>query len=195
MQDSFVDIINDEDILLKRLQKGDKEIYRILFDTYFRLLCLYATSLIRDRAQAEDIVQNVFLNLWIKKDTLEVKTSIKSYLYKSVYNLFINEYRRAQRNESILDTLHHEVLEQSIHDEEYSIQRKLEWINKEIDLLPPKSKEIFVLNKRRGLSYEEIAQMLDISKNTVDSHISRTLKRLRLKVPKALILLILTIMR
>ena len=162
----------------------------LLFENYYKVLILYATSLTKNEPKAEDLVQNVFVNLWTKRDTLEIRSSIKSYLYKSVYNLFINDYRKELRNDNVLDKIHYEVLQQSIEEEEHSIKSKLDWVNKEINALPPKSKEIFVMNKRRGLTYKEISKILDISENTVESHISRALNRIRNNIPKAFFILI-----
>lgn len=185
MHGEFDQIIYDEDVMLDKIREGDKQTYRLLFENYYKVLILYATSLTKNEPKAEDLVQNVFINLWTKRDTLEIRSSINSYLYKSVYNLFINDYRKELRNDNVLDKIHYEVLQQTIEEEENSIKSKLDWVNKEIDSLPPKSKEIFVMNKRRGLSYKEIASILDISENTVDSHISRALKQIRKNIPKS----------
>tara|TARA_R110000751_G_scaffold70813_1_gene143445 strand:- start:1362 stop:1967 length:606 start_codon:yes stop_codon:yes gene_type:complete len=190
MHGEFNQIIYDEDVMLDKIREGDKQIYRLLFENYYKVLILYATSLTKNEPKAEDLVQNVFIKLWTKRDTLEIRSSIKSYLYKSVYNLFINDYRKELRNENVLDKIHYEVLQQSIEEEEHSIKSKLDWVNKEIDSLPPKSKEIFVMNKRRGLTYKEISKILDISENTVESHISRALKRIRQNIPKSLLFLL-----
>ena len=190
MHGEFNQIIYDEDVMLDKIREGDKQTYRLLFENYYKVLILYATSLTKNEPKAEDLVQNVFVNLWTKRDTLEIRSSIKSYLYKSVYNLFINDYRKELRNENVLDKIHYEVLQQSIEEEEHSIKSKLDWVNKEIDSLPPKSKEIFVMNKRRGLTYKEISKILDISENTVESHISRALKRIRQNIPKSLLFLL-----
>ena len=190
MHEEFDQIIYDDDVMLDKIREGDKQTYRLLFENYYKVLILYATSLTKNEPKAEDLVQNVFINLWTKRDTLEIRSSIKSYLYKSVYNLFINDYRKELRNDNVLDKIHYEVLQQSIEEEEHSIKSKLDWINKEINALPPKSKEIFVMNKRRGLTYKEISKILDISENTVESHISRALKRIRQNIPKSLLFLL-----
>lgn len=190
MHEEFDQIIYDDDVMLDKIREGDKQTYRLLFENYYKVLILYATSLTKNEPKAEDLVQNVFINLWTKRDTLEIRSSIKSYLYKSVYNLFINDYRKELRNDNVLDKIHYEVLQQSIEEEEHSIKSKLDWVNKEINALPPKSKEIFVMNKRRGLTYKEISKILDISENTVESHISRALKRIRQNIPKSLLFLL-----
>jgi len=185
-------IIYDEDVVLDKIRVGDKQTFRLLFENYYKVLILYATSLTKNETKAEDLVQNAYINLWTKRDTLEIRSSIKSYLYKSVYNLFINDYRKELRNDTVLEKIHYDVLQQSIQEEEHSIKRKLEWINKEINALPPKSKEIFVMNKKRGLTYKEISKILDISENTVESHISRALKRIRKNIPKSLLILLIS---
>ena len=190
MHGEFDQIIYDEDVMLDKIRKGDKQTYRLLFENFYKVLVLYAMSLTKNEPKAEDLVQNAFINLWIKRDTLEIRSSIKSYLYKSVHNLFINEYRKALRNDDVLDKIQYDVLQQSIEEEEYALKRKLEWVNKEIDLLPPKSKEIFIMNKKRGLTYKEIAKILNISENTVESHISRALNRIRNNIPKAFFIFI-----
>lgn len=190
MHEELDQMIYDDDVMLDKIREGDKQTYRLLFENYYKVLILYATSLTKNEPKAEDLVQNVFINLWTKRDTLEIRSSIKSYLYKSVYNLFINDYRKELRNDNVLDKIHYEVLQQSIDEEEHSIKSKLDWVNKEINALPPKSKEIFVMNKRRGLTYKEISKILDISENTVESHISRALKRIRQNIPKSLLFLL-----
>ena len=180
----FGDLFYEEDVILKKIQEGDRETYRLLFKDYYKVLCLYATSLTRNESNAEDIVQNVFLNLWAKREKLQIQSSLKSYLFKSTHNIFINDYRRKRLERHILDEIHLEVLQKSIEEEEDNLKKRLDWINMQIESLPPKSREIFVMNKRRGLSYKEIAEMLGISENTVESHIGRALKRIRNSVSK-----------
>lgn len=177
-------IVYDEDIIIEKLREGDKDTYRFLFSTYYKILCLYATSLTKNKYEAEDIVQNVFLKIWAKHDQLVVRTSLKSYLYKATYNVFINEYRKMKREETFLDQICQDVLEKSLEEEENSLDRKINWINQQIDGLPKKSKEIFIMNKKRGFSYKEIARSLNISENTVESHICRALKRIRSNIPQ-----------
>lgn len=190
MRGEFDQIIYDEEAILDGIRNGNKEVYRHIFENYFKVLVLYAISLTNDKLRAEDLVQNVLLSLWLKREGIKIQSSLKSYLYKSIHNLFINEYRREERKSTILEQIHYEVLQQSIEEEELYMQMRLEWINKEIELLPPKSKEIFVMNKKRGLSYKEISNILGISENTVESHIGRAMKRIRKNVPKKLLILI-----
>ena len=176
-----------DSIVLKKIAEGDRQAFRFLFEMHYRSLCLYATQYTKNASKAEDIVQNVFMNLWAKRDRLKIQTSLKNYLFKSVYNTYINDYRKTQRREDLLDKLYYEALQKSIEDEEEHIQKRLEWLNREIEALPSKCREIFILNKRRGLTCKEISQMLDISELTVESHIGRALKRIRKHVPEFMV--------
>lgn len=171
----------NEKIILKKLREGDKKAYRYLFETYYKLLYFYAKSLTKNKSGSEDIVQNVFLKLWLNRESVHIKTSLKNYLYRSVYNVFVDEYKMRLRKDGLLQEIHAEILQKAITEEEDRILERMKWINKEIESLPPKAKEIFTMNKRRGLSYKEIAKMFDISEKTVESHIARVLKRLRIR--------------
>lgn len=171
----------NERIILKKLREGDKKAYQYLFETYYKLLYFYAKSLTKNKTGSKDIVQNVFLKVWLNRENIHIKTSLKNYLYRSVYNVFIDEHKMRPRKVGLLQEIHGEILQKSIIEEEDRILERMQWINKEIELLPPKAKEIFTMNKRRGLSYKEIAKMLDISEKTVESHIGRVLKRLRIR--------------
>ena len=87
------DYLNNK-TLVEHLKKGNEGEYIFLIDTYHKKLCVYAKSLCRDVYLAEDIVQNVFENVWKKRKGLKEMYSVKSYLYKSVYNEFIDQYRK-----------------------------------------------------------------------------------------------------
>lgn len=173
------DFVTNKKKLIKELRNGNEKAYEYLYLTYYKVLCLYASSLTKNHAQSEDIVQNTLLKIWTNRKNLQIHGSLKNYLYKSIYNLFINEYTKKKREESILEKLQFSVLQDSIKEEEENIRAKTRRIYAEIDRLPPKSKKIFVLNKLQGFRYKEISEILGISENTVESHISRALKRIR----------------
>ena len=177
-------LIPNEKDLINELQNGNKKAYHILFETYYKLLFLYANSLTKNKYKSEDIVQNVFLKLWVNRENILITTSLKNYLYKSVYNIFVTDYQRNQKELNILQEIHGEVLQKLAKEEDEKINDRLRWIENEIQSLPKKAREIFIMNKKRGLTYKEIARILDISENTVESHIGRALKRLRVKAAK-----------
>ena len=85
--------LNSEE-LIKQLKKGDEKAYTYLIDLYYESLCDYARNLSRDHYLSEDIVQNVFIKIWDKRAILKTNFIIKKYLYKAVFNEFINQYRK-----------------------------------------------------------------------------------------------------
>ena len=86
----------DNASLILSLKEGNRKAFSYLIDTFHHDLCVYANSLINNNIQAEDVVQNVFIRLWEKRNNLNEHFSLKSFLYKSVYNEFIDQYRKTQ---------------------------------------------------------------------------------------------------
>lgn len=170
---------NDNDILIESLKNGDEKAYNYLIDTYHNKLCVYANSLVKNVYSAEDIVQNVFIKVWEQRTRLKTNHAIKSFLYKLVYNEFIDLYRKNQSlfslEKSYYDALNSIVLE----DDSESLQRVINVVDKEIQNLPPKCKEVFILSKKEGLTNIEIAEHLDVSIKTVEAQITKAFSILR----------------
>ena len=176
-----VDYINNK-ILVGHLKKGNEDAFAYLMDTYHKKLCVYAKSLCRDIYLAEDIVQNVFENIWKKRKGLKEVYSVKSYLYKSVYNEFINQYRK-KTSLLVLEKEYIDILNTIIEDYDTSdFTRLIALVKQEIDVLPPKCKEIFIMGKQEGLTYIEIAEHLNISFRTVENQMSKAFAIIRKKV-------------
>ncbi|MDA6069528.1 RNA polymerase sigma-70 factor [Flavobacterium sp. AC] len=167
------DLYSDNTILLQSLKEGNEKAYSYLMDVYYHKLCLYADSLIRNIFAAEDIVQNVFLRLWIQRENLKIDQSFKSFLYKSVYNEFIDQYRKNQLL-TTLEKRYFETLNAFVwEDNSDNFEQMLFVINKEIEKLPPKCKEIFILSKKEGLTNNEIADYLKITVKAVEAQITK----------------------
>ena len=168
--------------LIKRLKNGDEAAYAYLVDTHHHGLCTFANSLVNDSFQAQDIVQNVFLALWKKRNSLPEDFNIKSFLSRSVYNEFIDQYRK---NQSLLalEKKYVDALNLVVEDEDpQAIARLMNIVKKEIVTLPPKCREVFVLSRQEGLTNIEISKYLKISTKTVEGHITRAFTILRKKV-------------
>ncbi len=172
---------SNHNILTRELKKGNHESFTYLVDTYHQSLCSYANTLTGDKRAAEDIVQNVFLRFWKKRDRMNIESSIKSFLYRSVYNEFIDDYRKSQ---SFLkfEKIHIEYLNQITTDEDMENTVQLIKVVKTlIEELPPKCKEVFALSKREGLTNVEISEHLGLSLKGVEAQITRGFKILRKK--------------
>lgn len=173
------DDYNDNNILIESLRNGDEKAYTYLIDSYHHKLCVYANSLAKNIYSAEDIVQNVFIKVWEQRARLKSDHAIKSFLYKLVYNEFIDLYRKNQSLFSLEKTYHDALNSVVLEDESESFQRILKVVNKEIESLPPKCKEVFILSKKEGLTNIEIAEHLDVSIKTVEAQITKAFSILR----------------
>jgi RNA polymerase sigma-70 factor (ECF subfamily) len=168
----------DED-LINALKKGDTKAYTHLVNHYHHKLCVYAYSLTKDHNLSEDIVQNVFMSIWNKKSNLREDLVLKSYLYKSVYNEFVDQYRK-QKPVLSLEKKHIDVLSEIIEEEDgNSMEKLIKLVKKEIENLPPKCKQTFLLSKQDGLTNIEIAEYLDVSLKSVEAHITKAFSILR----------------
>jgi len=175
-------LFNNQKDFIKHLKKGDDFAYSHLLDLHYKKLCDYATSLARDDFKSEDIVQNVIVRMWNKREKLNADISIKNYLYKSVYNEFIDQYRK-DLSISILERKYIEGIDYFIENEDESkTKRLIEIVTKEIKQLPKKCKETFLLSKKSGLSYKEIADFQNLSLNTVENQMTKALSILRKKL-------------
>lgn len=170
---------DNNEFLIEALKKGDDKAYTYLVDVYHHKLCVYANSLIKNVYVAEDIVQNVFMKIWEQRSRLKSNLSLKSFLYNSVYNEFIDQYRK---NQSLfnLEKMYFDALNAAVIEEDpETIDRIISFINEEIKNLPPKCKEVFILSKKEGLTNIEIAEHLDVSIKTVEAQMTKAFSILR----------------
>ncbi len=170
-------------LFVEKLKKGDYNAYTLLMNNYYKNLCGYANLFTKDPSKSEDIVQNVFVKLWIYRKKIDPNIPIKRYLHKSVYNEFIDQYRK---NKSVisLEEKHLKAINTIIDDNSFDIEKLMTRVNNEIEKLPEKCKKVFILNKKEGLTHDEIAEYLQISKKTVEGHITRAFKILNQKLGK-----------
>lgn len=175
---------SNNDFLKNALANGEKEAFQYLMEKFFKKLCAYAFSLCHDKLQAEDIVQNVFLKLWKNKERITKVKRLSSFLYRSVYNEFIDQYRQT-KEVMTLEKKHIETLSLILENEsDEDLDKLIEIVNKEIEHLPPQCKKTFLLSKKEGLTNFEIADYLDISIKSVEAHITKAYKILRDKISK-----------
>lgn len=170
---------SDNTVLIDNLIKGNEKAYAFLINTYHEKLFVYAMSLTNDRDMAQDIVQNVFVKTWTFREKLKSNFPIQSFLYKTAYNEFINQYHKNQ-SVSILEKTYAEALQEVIENTEESfLTNKIELVNKEIEKLPAKCKQVFLLSRKEGLTNIEIAEYLSISIKSVEGHITKAFSIIR----------------
>ncbi|AXP82046.1 ECF RNA polymerase sigma factor SigW [Mariniflexile rhizosphaerae] len=175
-------MFSSQEKFIAHLKKGDSTAYSYLVELYYKKLCDYASNLARDNFKSEDIVQNVIVRMWQNRKNLNHNVSIKNYLYKSVYNEFVDQYRK----DIAVTTLEKKYVQGldfvfEAQDEEET-KRLITLIEREIEQLPQKCKETFLLNKKEGLTYIEIAEFNKVSVNTVEKQMGKALFILRKKM-------------
>lgn len=168
-------------ILIEHLKKGNEDAFAYLMDTYYKKLCVYAKSLCRDVYLSEDIVQNVFENIWKNRSSLKETHSVKSYFYKSVYNEFINQYRK-KASLLAIEKEYVNALNSILEENSDDLSKLISLVKQAIEELPPKCKGIFIMGKQEGLTYVEIAEHLNISFRTVENQMSKAFAIIRKKV-------------
>ncbi|MDH6304666.1 MULTISPECIES: RNA polymerase sigma-70 factor [unclassified Parabacteroides] len=146
------------------------------FKDFYQPLCLFALRYTDQVDDAEDVVQQTFADIWDKRTTIGQINNLKAYLYRSVRNRSLSLSVK-QQDHQIIDTLP-DVEDTSLDEQIHCAERDARLWN-EIDRLPPERKKIFLLSKRDGLKYKEIAEELNISVKTVENQIGKALKSLK----------------
>jgi RNA polymerase sigma-70 factor (ECF subfamily) len=149
-----------------------------LFKSQYRLLCNISNNIVKNERAAEDIVQEVFIKLWQKREELKIHTNLMGYLYKATVNSSI-DYIKNNKNVIPLRQVNY-YQETDENAEKRVMQKELsKSIDKALKNLPPKCKAIFVLSRYEGMKYKEIAQHLGISVKTVENQMGIALEKLR----------------
>jgi len=177
----------------ERIRRGDERVFGKLYRTFYTPLCSIANRIINDRQAAEEIVQDVFSKMWSDRHTIEIHTSLNSYLFRSVKNHAINELKRRQTTRaSLIHTASHELWDTLVDTSEshdFIIEHMIsEDMQKEVSVaiesLPRQCRQVFQLSRVDYKSNDEIASMLSISKNTVKSHLLNAIKKVSLVIRK-----------
>ncbi|QEC43637.1 RNA polymerase sigma-70 factor [Pseudobacter ginsenosidimutans] len=168
-------------LLLNSIQhQNDQKAFKQLYQLFFFKLYQFAYSYTRSKESSEELVNDVFLNIWQKRDTLDSIQNINLYLYVSVKNASLNYLRRNSLPVPVsVDDLHADHFQITADPESALISRELQGqVAAAIEQLPSRCKLIFKLVKQDGLSYKEVADLLGISTKTVDSQLCLALKKL-----------------
>ena len=152
--------------LIEAIRKDDYVSYNKLFERYYGRLCQYVYSLLMDKNDTEDVVQELFLNIWKNRERIEIKENVGGYLYKMAKHLALNHLRSKVYQLSYEDN--------RVESEEFRIA-----LYGCIDHLPDRCKEVLLLHRIKGLKQKEISEKLDISVKTIKNQIWTSLQKLR----------------
>jgi RNA polymerase sigma-70 factor (ECF subfamily) len=170
--------LNDSGIAA-RIRAGDESAFSKLFETYAETLLDFAFGFVGDENLSEDIIQEVFINVWRNRDRIKPELSLKAYLYKAVRNQALKVLRHDKVERGATGYLQSLYYSTDNPDEEYHQVELTILLERTIQDLPERCRTVFLMSKFDGLSYQEIAKVLDISVNTVKTQMGRAFTAIR----------------
>ncbi len=174
----------NEKIWLKALKRGDKKAYTYIYEGYYNKLCAYLYSLSDNGKLSEDIVQDVMLKLWVKRRKVNIHTSLNAFLYRAVHNAYMDRCRKNVRRRILIEELWLEAVMEVENSNKNLKERHLIALQKIINALPQKRREIFILSKLKNYKYREIAKIQGISERTVEGQIRKAMITVRSEFEK-----------
>ncbi|WP_442587072.1 RNA polymerase sigma factor [Pedobacter sp. AW31-3R] len=169
-----------DSVLLAQLRDGDEKAFVLVYDKNYRKIYQFANSLLKNKEQSEEILQETFLNVWINRERLDIHLPIEPLLFTICKRLVLDAFRKATSTSKHLAHLFQMMADEDNGTEENIIFSDLmRFTESVIAELPKQQQTVFRLNKFEGRSYEEIGQQLNISKNTVKNHLIVAVKSLK----------------
>lgn len=182
-------LYDNEQQLLSSLSRGNEEVLTIIYRKYWDRLFLSAYNVLKDKEACEDIVQEIFIQLWQKKEQLVIKTSLEAYLVSATRYQVFHLIKKCSKRKELFENLE-ERFSTDCADVLLYVKDTQKTIDVVIDNLPEKCKNIYKLSRESHLSYKQIAKQLQISTKTVENQLTIALKRLRHALGNLILLLI-----
>lgn len=166
-------------IAVKKLKNGDVKAFDELFSKYSQKLYNFSLKYLKSAEEAEEVIQEVFLYIWEKREGLKPDNSFNAYLFTIAHNIIKKHFNKKTRDNAFKDELIYELLKQDNNlDQIIDYKFLLEKVESLIDGLPPRRKEIFIKRKYLGLPIKQIADELSISANTVENQLATAQKQI-----------------
>ncbi|RAV28425.1 RNA polymerase sigma factor [Sinomicrobium soli] len=170
---------NTDKLLVLKLREGNEQAFRKLFDLYRQDVYAYSLSILKSPPHAEEIVQEVFLRVWLKREGLNPELSLKSYIFTITRNLTLNLLTKMANNKKLLEAIFYKSQAGETMDREFS-EQDYAWLeSRAMEKLPPRCRLVFQMSRNQGKSYEEIAREMGISVNTVKYQMSKAMGIIR----------------
>ncbi len=180
-----------ESDLLQALRNGDRAAFTRIYDRFWQKLYSVAYNYTRRRETAQEVVQEVFVRVWLKRETLEIRESLEKYLYAAVkfqiYNAF-DKQRSASRYAEF--ALHHLPVVEETTEQQLTFDETLALLEQQVAAFPETTRRVFVLSRFEGWPVARIAENLRISPKAVEYHITKALRVMRSKLAETVALLV-----
>jgi RNA polymerase sigma-70 factor (family 1) len=171
-----------DDELFLLLKERNHRAYAMIYERYWGMLFRYARRILQNDEESRDVVQDVFVMLWSKAETLEIQVSLSCFLYASTRNSILKLFQRGKVKANYLSSLEKFIEQNDTADHLVRNRELARRIEQEVAMLPPKMRAVFELSRRSHLSHREIATRMEISDKTVKKQMANALKILRLRL-------------
>jgi RNA polymerase sigma-70 factor (family 1) len=179
---SYYQTLSDQE-LTALLHEGDEKAFTEIYERYHSLLYIYAHKKLSNKQEAQDIIHEVLITLWSRRFDFSMQTSLPSYLFSAVRNKALDLFSHKKVEAKYLASLQNFIADSGIQTDFLIRENDLKTlIEKEIQALPPRMKEVFQLSRKEKLSHKEIANLMDISEQTVSTQIKKALRILRVRL-------------
>jgi RNA polymerase sigma-70 factor (ECF subfamily) len=174
---------SEDAAVLHALKNGDERALQTVFSAYYSGMCTVARRIVFAPDVAEELVQDVFFKLWKKRESLQID-SLKTYLYRAARNTALNHTRRQrlERAHAEKEGLKGEPTAVEATDDATVAKEVAVAVQRAVDRLPGRCREVFLMSRQDGMTYQQIADTLEISIKTVETQMGRALKSLRLSL-------------
>lgn len=175
--------INSDQELIFQLKEGNHRAYTEIYNRYSGVLYLHAYNKLRDREEAKDLLQELFTTIWNNRESLVIEANLSGYLYQAVRNRVFKQLAKKETRSNYLASFQSFEMAGEYATDHLARQNQLAAIiEKEIEALPPKMREVFLLSRREHLSHRQIAEQLNLAEPTVKKQVNNALKILRSKL-------------
>lgn len=172
------------EILLQKVIKGDQQAFAELYSYYRRPALKFCTTLLKDEEEAENILHEVFIRIWEKRAHINPQLNFNSYLFTCLRNFAFDHFKRMEKNNRLRE-VYLERMDAFSHEEAQESEEKNQFVSKMVNSLSDKRKQILLMNIYEGKSYQEIAELMNISKNTVKNQLVKAKQILRNRITLA----------
>jgi len=173
-------LLAHETEILQQMIAGDAAAFREIYEAYQGRICFFAYRLTKTKAAAEEIVQEVFIKLWERRDQIDIEKNFSAFITRMTRNLILDGLKRAALDKKMQQKIYANMQALRSNTAEELIQKELDRLHRQaIDNLSPQKKNVYVLSREEELSYEQIAERLGISRNTVRNIMASALQSIR----------------
>lgn len=178
-------LLYEERELLRQIAAGDEPAFRKLLRLYGDRFYAVALKMTRSEEVAKDLVQDVFIGIWEKRQVLKDVKNPSSYFFTIIYRRIYCYYRKIASERNVLQAVSTGLADENPIEEKVLAKENQALIEAAIAQLPPRQQQVFILSKQEGLSREDIARQLNVSPNTVRNHLADAVKSVKMFLLKS----------